>query len=52
MFFSNWRQTFVCGVLSFFVLPNSLESATFLTTEEKEFGRERLMLDNPRTIEG
>ncbi|OQD80460.1 hypothetical protein PENANT_c035G03521 [Penicillium antarcticum] len=44
--------TFVCGVLSFFVLPNSIESASFLTTEEKEFGRERLMLDNPRSIEG
>ncbi|KAJ5872037.1 uncharacterized protein N7529_004390 [Penicillium soppii] len=44
--------TFICGVLSFFVLPNTLESASFLTTEEKEFGRERLMLDNPRSMEG
>jgi hypothetical protein len=38
--------------MSFFVLPNSIESASFLTTEEKEFGRERLMLDNPKTAEG
>ncbi|KAK9857071.1 hypothetical protein MYU51_021663 [Penicillium brevicompactum] len=44
--------TFVCGVLSYFVLPNSLETASFLTAEEKEFGRERLMLDNPRSVEG
>ncbi|KAJ5770881.1 uncharacterized protein N7511_002932 [Penicillium nucicola] len=49
---ANKRQTFLCGVLSFFVLPNSIESASFLTSEEKEFGRERLMLDNPRTVEG
>ncbi|KAF3402011.1 hypothetical protein F1880_009743 [Penicillium rolfsii] len=40
--------TFACGALSFFVLPNSLETASFLTQEEKEFGRERLLLDNPR----
>ncbi|CAG8934047.1 unnamed protein product [Penicillium salamii] len=44
--------TFVCGVLSFFVLPNSLETASFLTAEEKDFGRERLMLDNPGSAEG
>ncbi|CAG8244986.1 unnamed protein product [Penicillium olsonii] len=45
-------MTFVCGILSFFVLPNSLETASFLTVEEKAFGRERLMLDNPRSAEG
>ncbi|CAI7622757.1 Major facilitator superfamily domain general substrate transporter [Penicillium crustosum] len=44
--------TFVCGVFSFFVLPNSLESASFLTSEEKEFGGKRLMLDSPRSQEG
>ena len=38
--------------MSYFVLPNSLETASFLTAEEKEFGRERLMLDNPRSVEG
>ncbi|KGO69454.1 Major facilitator superfamily domain, general substrate transporter [Penicillium expansum] len=44
--------TFVCGVLSFFFLPNNLESASFLTAEEKAFGRKRLMLDNPGSLEG
>ncbi|KAJ5772008.1 hypothetical protein N7520_002537 [Penicillium odoratum] len=44
--------TFACGALSFLVLPNSLDSAPFLTTEEREFGRERLMLDNPTSAEG
>ncbi|KAJ6137597.1 Major facilitator superfamily domain general substrate transporter [Penicillium samsonianum] len=43
--------TFVCGVFSFFFLPNSLESASFLTTEEKAFGGKRLMLDNPGSSE-
>ncbi|KAJ5550743.1 hypothetical protein N7535_001314 [Penicillium sp. DV-2018c] len=45
-------MTFVGGVLSYFILPNSLESASFLTAEEKNFGRERLNLDNPPTLEG
>lgn len=45
------NQTFVCGVFSFFFLPNSLESASFLTTEEKAFGGKRLMLDNPGSSE-
>ncbi|KAJ5535019.1 hypothetical protein N7527_001273 [Penicillium freii] len=44
--------TFLCGVFSFFVLPNSLESASFLTSEEKEFGGKRLMLDSPGSLEG
>ncbi|KAJ5652560.1 hypothetical protein N7507_009986 [Penicillium longicatenatum] len=44
--------TFACGALSFFLLPNSLESASFLTAEEREFGRERLMLDNPVSVDG
>ncbi|CAG8898525.1 unnamed protein product [Penicillium egyptiacum] len=45
-------ETFVCGVLSFFALPNSLQSASFLTAEEKEFGGKRLVLDNPGSREG
>ncbi|KAJ5950116.1 hypothetical protein N7454_001700 [Penicillium verhagenii] len=44
--------TFVCGVISYFVLPNSLESASFLTTEEREFGHERLKLDHPANVDG
>ncbi|KAJ5594584.1 uncharacterized protein N7459_000792 [Penicillium hispanicum] len=44
--------TFICGVLSYIVLPNTLESASFLTADEKEFGRARLMLDNPRAPDG
>ncbi|KAJ5615377.1 hypothetical protein N7537_000491 [Penicillium hordei] len=43
--------TFVSGVFSFFVLPNSLESASFLTVEEKEFGGKRLMLDSPGSLD-
>ncbi|KAJ5847110.1 hypothetical protein N7534_010779 [Penicillium rubens] len=45
-------KTFVCGVLSFFALPNSLQSASFLTAEEKQFGEKRLMLDSPGSLEG
>ncbi|KAJ5110675.1 hypothetical protein N7532_001210 [Penicillium argentinense] len=44
--------TFAAGGLSFVVLPNSLETAPFLTTEEKEFGRDRLLLDNPKSSDG
>ncbi|KAJ6020785.1 hypothetical protein N7540_006289 [Penicillium herquei] len=44
--------TFVCGVLSYLLLPNSLESASFLSAEEKTIGRERLMLDNPKSADG
>ncbi|KAJ5101437.1 hypothetical protein NUU61_003659 [Penicillium alfredii] len=44
--------TFVCGVLSYFVLPNTVGTAPFLTAEEQEFGQERLRLDNPKTTEG
>ncbi|EPS26485.1 hypothetical protein POX_g09219 [Penicillium oxalicum] len=39
--------TFACGILSFLMLPNSIDSASFLTPEEKEFGQERLSMDNP-----
>ncbi|KAJ5151758.1 hypothetical protein N7492_010053 [Penicillium capsulatum] len=44
--------TFFCGVLSYVVLPNSLETASFLTEEERQFGRQRLMLDNPKAVDG
>ncbi|KAJ5392417.1 hypothetical protein N7509_007907 [Penicillium cosmopolitanum] len=44
--------TFACGVLSSFVLPNSIETASFLTEEEKEFGRDRLLLDSPPKADG
>ncbi|KXG45420.1 Major facilitator superfamily domain, general substrate transporter [Penicillium griseofulvum] len=43
--------TFVCGVFSYFVLPNSLESASFLSAQEKEFGGKRLRLDSPVSLE-
>ncbi|GAB1217063.1 hypothetical protein ATERTT37_006286 [Aspergillus terreus] len=39
--------TFVCGVSSYFGLPNSLETASFLTVEERAYARERILLDNP-----
>jgi hypothetical protein len=41
------KQTFVCGVASYFGLPNSLETAPFLTEEERKFARERIRLDSP-----
>ncbi|KAJ5975146.1 hypothetical protein N7481_008853 [Penicillium waksmanii] len=44
--------TFACGVLSSLVLPNSIETASFLTEEEKDFGRDRLLLDSPPTADG
>ncbi|KAJ5885353.1 hypothetical protein N7495_009863 [Penicillium taxi] len=44
--------TFLCGVVSFFVLPNAMNSAKFLTAEERELGREMLMLDHPKQEEG
>ncbi|KAL2840824.1 major facilitator superfamily domain-containing protein [Aspergillus pseudodeflectus] len=39
--------TFVCGVASYFGLPNSLETAPFLTEEERKFACERIRLDSP-----
>ncbi|EIT81263.1 hypothetical protein AO1008_02934 [Aspergillus oryzae 100-8] len=39
--------TFLCGCLSYVGLPNNLETATFLTPEERSFAQERIMLDNP-----
>ncbi|KAJ0415558.1 major facilitator superfamily domain-containing protein [Aspergillus carlsbadensis] len=39
--------TFVCGVSSYFGLPNSLETAPFLTEEERKFACERIRLDIP-----
>ncbi|EAU36130.1 conserved hypothetical protein [Aspergillus terreus NIH2624] len=43
--------TFVCGVSSYFGLPNSLETASFLTVEERAYARERILLDNPSVQE-
>lgn len=38
----------VCvGVVSYFMLPNSVAEAGFLTTQEKEFAASRLHLDKP-----
>ncbi|KAJ6153745.1 hypothetical protein N7470_006704 [Penicillium chermesinum] len=55
----GWRWIFiieglaiVCGFLSYVVLPNSVETTSFLTAEEREFGHERLMLDNPMSSQG
>lgn len=40
-------QTVVCGFLSYIILPRSLETAPFLTSEEKDFARLRISLDSP-----
>ncbi|KAL4937699.1 hypothetical protein BDV06DRAFT_215677 [Aspergillus oleicola] len=39
--------TFVCGCLSYFALPNSIETAPFLTEDERIWARERIRLENP-----
>ncbi|KAL4911768.1 major facilitator superfamily domain-containing protein [Aspergillus aurantiobrunneus] len=39
--------TFVCGCFSYLALPNSIETALFLTEEERKFARERIRLENP-----
>ncbi|KAL4781725.1 major facilitator superfamily domain-containing protein [Aspergillus varians] len=39
--------TFLCGSLSYFALPNSIETAPFLTEEERNHARERIRLENP-----
>ncbi|KAH8433580.1 putative MFS transporter [Aspergillus melleus] len=44
--------TFVCGGLSYFGLPNSVETASFLTPEERLVARQRLNLDSPTVSEG
>jgi MFS family permease len=49
----GWRWIFIieglitvlCGLLSTFALPNSIESARFLHPHEKEFARQRLLQD-------
>ncbi|PKX91527.1 putative MFS transporter [Aspergillus novofumigatus IBT 16806] len=44
--------TFACGALSYLCLPNNIETATFLTAEERQFACERMRLDNPSMPEG
>ncbi|KAI9036561.1 putative MFS transporter [Aspergillus affinis] len=44
--------TFVCGGLSYFGLPNSVETASFLTPEERLLARQRLNLDSPTVSDG
>ncbi|KAL4877908.1 major facilitator superfamily domain-containing protein [Aspergillus karnatakaensis] len=39
--------TFLCGCLSYFCLPNSIETAPFLTEEERQFARDRIRMENP-----
>ncbi|KAI9374216.1 major facilitator superfamily domain-containing protein [Aspergillus egyptiacus] len=39
--------TFACGCLSYFCLPNSIETTPFLTNEERKYARERIMMDRP-----
>lgn len=41
------EQTVVCGVLSYFGLPNSPKTASFLTAEERKVIDEWLLSDNP-----
>lgn len=49
---SDTCQTFACGALSYLCLPNNIETATFLTVEERQFACERMRLDNPSVPEG
>ncbi|KAE8387363.1 major facilitator superfamily domain-containing protein [Aspergillus alliaceus] len=43
--------TVVCGGLSYIGLPNSIETATFLTPEERSLAREEIRLDNPSALQ-
>ncbi|PYH44636.1 putative MFS transporter [Aspergillus saccharolyticus JOP 1030-1] len=45
--FTNTLKTSSVGVLNYFLLPNSLETAYFLTPEERLYALERVMLDTP-----
>ncbi|RJE24458.1 Major Facilitator Superfamily [Aspergillus sclerotialis] len=45
-------QTFVCGLLSYIILPSSLETAPFLTREERDLSRTRILLDAPSDSAG
>ncbi|KAH1299667.1 hypothetical protein KXX13_008148 [Aspergillus fumigatus] len=49
---SDTLQTFACGALSYLCLPNNIETAAFLTVEERQFARERMQLDNLSVPEG
>ncbi|OJJ08952.1 hypothetical protein ASPVEDRAFT_48072 [Aspergillus versicolor CBS 583.65] len=43
--------TFVCAIISYYVLPNSLETTPFLTEAERSYARERIRLENPHIQE-
>ncbi|KAK0264616.1 hypothetical protein LTR35_017311 [Friedmanniomyces endolithicus] len=42
--------TFVVGALAYFILPNSVTEARFLTTDERECAAYRLANDSPRAV--
>jgi hypothetical protein len=43
-------QTIVIGVFAYFMLPNNVDTAPFLTEEERIFARSRLHLDLPSRL--
>ncbi|KAJ9212959.1 hypothetical protein DTO166G4_5463 [Paecilomyces variotii] len=43
--------TVTCGMLSFIVLPNSIDTARFLKPDERIFAKERLARDRPSALE-
>ncbi|RDL40113.1 MFS general substrate transporter [Venustampulla echinocandica] len=42
--------TIVVGTISYFLLPNGVDSASFLTHEQRQFARARLHLDMPSRL--
>lgn len=42
--------TVVVGILAYFVLPNSIAEARFLSSEEREFAQHRLNFDSPSRL--
>jgi Major Facilitator Superfamily len=44
------RQTVVCGVVSYFLLPNGVDTASFLREDERVFATTRLQLDVPSRL--
>ena len=43
-------QTAVIGIASYFLLPNGLATAGFLTIEEREYGLQRLKYDRSKGL--
>lgn len=48
----GYPQTVVVGIIAYFLLVNSVETAHFLTEEEKAYAVARLAADKPQALDG